>query len=86
MMPTNIIIYSGKRCPYCVRAKALLARKGLTFTEILIDEDETKREEMISNTGRYTIPQIFINHQHIGGYDDLYALDASGKLGELLAD
>ena len=83
-MKPNIIIYSGARCSYCVRAKELLKRKGLSFLEILIDEDDEKREEMIAKTNRYTIPQIFINDQHIGGYDDLYALERSGKLADLL--
>ena len=79
-MTPNIIIYSTSYCPYCVRAKDLLARKGLTFTEILVDEDEQKREEMIAKTNRMTVPQIFIGEQHVGGYDDLYALDRAGKL------
>jgi len=76
----NIIIYSTSYCPYCVRAKDLLTRKGLSFTEILIDEDDQKREEMIAKTNRMTVPQIFIGEQHVGGYDDLYALEKSGKL------
>jgi glutaredoxin 3 len=79
MIP-NIIIYSTSYCPYCLRAKALLKRKGLSFTEIFVDEDDQKREEMITKTNRYTVPQIFIDDQHVGGYDDLYALDLSGKL------
>jgi glutaredoxin 3 len=83
-MTRNIIIYSGSNCAYCVRAKELLKRRNLSFTEILIDEDDKKREEMIAKTNRYTIPQIFINDQHIGGCDDLYALDRSGQLAELL--
>jgi glutaredoxin 3 len=80
----NIIIYSASHCAYCVRAKELLKRKEVSFTEILVDEDDKKREEMIAKTNRYTVPQIFINEQHIGGYDDLYALERSGKLTELL--
>ncbi|MDF1647061.1 MAG: glutaredoxin 3 [Legionellaceae bacterium] len=83
-MAPNIIVYSATYCPYCVRAKELLKRKGLDFTEILVDEDDTKREEMIAKTNRYTIPQIFINEHHVGGYDDLYALESSGKLAGLL--
>jgi glutaredoxin 3 len=79
-MEANIIIYSTSRCPYCVRAKALLARKGMPFTEILVDEDDKLRDEMIEKSQRYTVPQIFINDQHIGGFDDLYAFDRSGKL------
>ena len=83
-MKPSIIIYSGTHCPYCVRAKDLLKRKGVTFTEILIDNDDTLREEMITKTNRYTVPQIFINNQHIGGCDDLYALESAGKLTQLL--
>lgn len=82
MMNPNIIIYSTSHCPYCVRAKALLTRKGLPFTEILVDEDDQKREEMITKTNRYTVPQIFINDKHIGGCDDLYALERSGQLNQ----
>ncbi len=80
----DIIIYSGTHCPYCVRAKELLKRKGVSFTEILVDEDDKQREEMIAKTNRQSIPQIFINGQHIGGCDDLYALERSGKLSALL--
>lgn len=83
-MTPNIIIYSTSHCPYCVRAKELLKRKKASFTEILVDNDDKKREEMIAKTGRYTVPQIFINDQHIGGCDDLYSLESSGKLTELL--
>lgn len=83
-MTPDIIIYSSSHCPYCVRAKELLTRHGVSFTEILIDEDDQQREEMIAKTKRYTVPQIFINEQHIGGFDDLYGLEKSGKLKELL--
>jgi glutaredoxin 3 len=83
-MSKNIIIYSTTYCPYCVRAKDLLNRKGVSFTEILIDNDDALREEMIAKSKRMTVPQIFINDQHIGGCDDLYALDREGKLNSLL--
>ncbi len=80
----KIIIYSKEVCPYCVRAKALLQRKGVTFEEIKITTD-VQREEMIKKSGgRMTVPQIFINDKHIGGCDDLYALEDEGKLDELL--
>ncbi len=82
----NIVIYSGSHCPYCVRAKDLLKRKGVHFTEILVDADEKKRDDMIAKTKRTSIPQIFINEQHIGGCDDLYALEREGNLNLLLAD
>lgn len=80
----EIIVYSKEVCPYCVRAKALLQRKGAAFTEIKITDDKTKEEMIKKSGGRMTVPQIFIGEKHIGGCDDLYALDAAGKLDELL--
>lgn len=85
-MALKIIIYSTSHCPYCVRAKELLKRKGVSFTEILVDADDKQREDMIEKTNRYTVPQIFINNQHIGGYDDLYELERTGKLTALLLE
>lgn len=82
----KIIVYSGPNCPYCMRAKALLQKKGASFDEINIQSDDAKRDEMLARSnGKRTIPQIFINDQHIGGCDELYALDAAGKLDGLLA-
>lgn len=82
----EVIVYSGPACPYCVRAKDLLKRKGADFTEYNVKEDAEKFEEMLAKSnGRKTIPQIFINGQHIGGCDDLHALDAKGGLDPLLA-
>lgn len=81
----NIDIYTKATCPYCRRAKALLNEKGAAFHEIAIDNDAQKREEMIERSGRTTVPQIFIDGRHIGGCDDLYALDAQGGLDPLLA-
>jgi glutaredoxin 3 len=83
-MTLPIIIYSSSHCPYCVRAKELLERKALSFTEILVDKDDKQREDMIAKTNRYTVPQIFIHDEHIGGYDDLYAFERSGKLEALI--
>jgi glutaredoxin 3 len=84
---TNIIIYSAQNCGYCTRAKELLTHKGVSYTEIRIDLDPAKREEMLQRAnGKRTVPQIFINDQHIGGYDDLAALELSGKLDALLAN
>ena len=83
-MSAKVIIYSTTYCPYCVRAKALFDRKGVVYTEIFVDADDAKREEMISKSQRMTVPQIFINDQHIGGCDDLYALDRAGELNPLL--
>lgn len=80
----NIDIYTKATCPFCHRAKALLQSKGAQFHEIAIDNDPKKREEMIERSGRTTVPQIFINGQHIGGCDDLHALDAKGGLDPLL--
>jgi len=81
----NIEIYSGDYCPYCSRAKALLNKKGAPFTEYNVKADPAQRETMMSRTNNArTIPQIFINNQHIGGCDDLYALDKAGKLDPLL--
>ena len=80
----NIEIYTKATCPFCHRAKALLQSKGAQFNEIAIDNDPKKREEMIERSGRTTVPQIFIDGQHIGGCDDLHALDAKGGLEPLL--
>ena len=80
----NIIIYSSENCPYCVRAKQLLQQKGANYTEIRVDLDDAKREEMMARSGRRTVPQIFINEQHIGGFDDLAALNSAGKLDPML--
>ena len=79
-----ITMYATGWCPYCARARALLEGKGATWTEIDTD-DATKRAEMIERTGRRTVPQIFIGDHHVGGCDDLYALDAAGGLDPLLA-
>lgn len=80
----NIIIYSSTHCPYCVRAKALFDRKGVNYTEILIDLDPEQRDIMIEKSQRRTVPQIFINDHHVGGCDDLYALDKAGELDSLI--
>ena len=79
-----ITMYATGWCPYCARARALLERKGATWTEIDTD-DAAKRAEMIERTGRRTVPQIFIGDRHVGGCDDLYELDATGGLDPLLA-
>lgn len=80
-----ITIYTTMLCPYCHRAKALLAGKGAEFTEIDVGMDPHKRAEMEKRAnGGYTVPQIFIGDTHVGGCDDLYALDAKGALDPLL--
>lgn len=80
----KIEIYTKATCPFCHRAKALLNSKGAAFHEIAIDNEPAKREEMIARSGRTTVPQIFIDGQHIGGCDDLHATDARGGLDPLL--
>jgi glutaredoxin 3 len=80
----NIEIYTKATCPFCIRAKALLSSKGAAFTEIAIDGDNLKREEMIARSGRTTVPQVFIDGRHIGGCDDLCALNDGGGLDPLL--
>jgi glutaredoxin 3 len=79
-----ITLYTTGWCPYCARAKALLNRKGATYTEIDIEAVAAKRAEMMERSGRRTVPQIFIGDRHIGGCDDLHALDAAGDLDPLL--
>jgi glutaredoxin 3 len=81
----KIIIYTKEVCPYCVRAKALLQRKGANFSEIKITDEETKNEMIKKSGGRMTVPQIFIGDFHVGGCDDLYALDKAGKLDAMLS-
>ncbi|MBI1211348.1 MAG: glutaredoxin 3 [Alphaproteobacteria bacterium] len=81
---SNVIVYSTLLCPYCHRAKALLRKKGIPFTEIDVGMDRAKRQEMEARAHRHTVPQIFIGDTHIGGSDDLHALDAEGKLDLLL--
>jgi glutaredoxin 3 len=84
-MATNVEIYTWSRCPFCIRAKALLDRKGVEYTEYCIDGDENARDKMSQRAnGRKSVPQIFIDDRHIGGCDDIHALDASGKLDPLL--
>jgi glutaredoxin 3 len=80
----NIIIYTTAVCPYCVRAKQLLTAKGASYQEIRVDQDVALKEEMIAKSGRRTVPQIFINGQSIGGFDDLAALEKAGQLDILL--
>lgn len=81
----NVVIYSTPVCPYCVRAKNLLKGKGQDYTEIDISRDPALMDEMIKKAGgRRTVPQIFIDDTHIGGFDDLYALDQKGGLEPLL--
>lgn len=82
----NVEIYTWQTCPFCIRAKLLLRWKGVSFTEYKIDGDEAARLKMAERAnGKRSLPQIFINQQHIGGCDDLHHLDRSGELDSLLA-
>lgn len=81
----RVLMYSTAVCPYCVRAEQLLVQKGVTEIEkVRVDLDPSRRDEMMSRTGRRTVPQIFIGDTHVGGCDDLYALEREGKLDPLL--
>ncbi len=81
----QVEVYTTALCPYCYRAKALLKKKGVAFTEYAVDAEPGRREEMLKRSGgRRTVPQIFIDGQGIGGSDELYALDRQGKLDALL--
>ena len=82
----EVVIYSTMWCPFCARAKALLKGKGVQFTEIDVDGEVGKRDEMVAKSGgRRTVPQIFIGGRHVGGCDELYMLEREKKLDPLLA-
>ena len=81
---SEVIVYSSDYCPYCVRAKQLLANKGVAFEEIKVDGKPQIRAAMSQKAGRTSVPQIWIGDRHIGGCDDLYALERAGKLDALL--
>jgi glutaredoxin 3 len=84
-MAAKVEIYSWRTCPFCIRAKNLLNNKGVEFIEYSIDGDEAARDKMAQRAnGRRSLPQIFINDHHVGGCDDIHALDRQGKLDELL--
>ena len=82
---SNVTIYTKPYCPYCIRAVGLLEKKGVAFNEIEAAFDPDKRQEMIRRSGRATFPQIFIGDRHIGGCDEMMALERSGDLDGLLA-
>lgn len=82
----KVEMYTKTTCPYCVRAKMLLERKGVAVNEIQVDFGGEKKQEMVHRAGgRMTVPQIFIDGRHVGGCDDLFELEGAGKLDELLA-
>ena len=79
-------MYTTASCPYCIQAERLLRAKGVAdIAKVRVDLDPARRQEMMERTGRRTVPQIYIGAQHVGGYDDLVALDRAGKLAPLLA-
>lgn len=86
-MPSSakVTIYTTRSCPYCVMAKRLLGNKQVVYDEIAVDADPDRRAEMMARSARRTVPQIFVGDTHVGGCDDLYALDARGELDQLLA-
>ena len=85
-MTAKVLMYSTAVCPYCIRAEQLLKHKGVEFIEkVRVDLEPERRQEMMEITGRRTVPQIFIGGTHVGGYDDLAALDHAGGLDPLLA-
>ena len=80
----SITLYGSETCSYCTAARMLLKKKGIAWDEILVSRDPGKRQEMIARSGRQTVPQIFIDEQPIGGFDELYALERNGELDRLL--
>ena len=83
-MNNPVIMYSTAVCPFCVMADRLLTSKGVQIEKIRVDQFPERRQEMMQRTGRRTVPQIYIGETHVGGYDDLYALEKTGKLDLLL--
>ena len=82
-----VLVYSTRICPYCMLAKRLLSNKGVKYEEVLVDIDCSRRSEMLQRAGgRRTVPQIFVGDRHVGGYDDLAALDRAGQLDPLLQE
>jgi glutaredoxin 3 len=80
----DVVVYTTTSCPYCVQAKRLLDRKGVPYREVDVSGDMEKRSEMMKASGRRTVPQIFIAEQSIGGFDELYELEQSGRLDAML--
>ena len=81
---SKVVIYTTRFCPYCLRAKALLDHKQVDFEEIAVDSEPAKRQEMMEKAGRHTVPQIWIDDQHVGGCDELFMLERAGKLDTML--
>jgi glutaredoxin 3 len=83
-MSHSVTLYTTRFCPYCVRAKALLDQKGVTYTEIAVDNDPGLRREMVSRSGGTSVPQIWIGEEHIGGCDEMMFLERQGRLDGLI--
>jgi glutaredoxin 3 len=83
-MSEKVFIYSTRFCPFCLRAKSLLTSKGVEYTDIAVDRDMEKRKEMMKKSKQFTVPQIWIGDKHVGGCDELYALERKGRLDALL--
>ncbi|MCA0042111.1 glutaredoxin 3 [Celeribacter litoreus] len=81
-----VTLYTTPICPYCIAAKRLLDSKGISYTDIDVMADPSKRQEMMQRAGRHTVPQIWVGETHVGGCDELHALERAGKLDPLLAD
>jgi glutaredoxin 3 len=84
MSDSEVVIYTTRFCPYCVRAKSLLTQKEVSFKEIPVDGDQAKRQEMMHKAGQHTVPQIWIGEHHVGGCDELFMLERAGTLDSLL--
>lgn len=83
---SQFVLYTTRFCPFCIRAKHLLDSKGLKYQEIAVDGDARLRQEMMTRSGRRTVPQIWYGDRHIGGCDDLFAFERSGELKRMLSD
>jgi glutaredoxin 3 len=81
----KVTMYCTRFCPFCVMARRLLDKKGVSYEEVRVDAEPARRAEMRSRSGRHTVPQIFVGEQHVGGYEELCALDCAGRLDALLA-
>lgn len=84
MSSPSVVMYMTTWCPYCARARQLLEAKGVVVEEIDVEERPEARAQMIARSGRHTVPQIFVGETHVGGCDDLHALDAKGRLEPML--
>jgi glutaredoxin 3 len=83
---SKILMYTTRWCPFCVMAKRLFAAKGVAVEEVPVDSDPARRQEMMTRTGRRTVPQIFIGERHVGGFEEVAALEHKGELDPLLGD